>query len=106
MSGPPLSAGTGTRPWHNPRCPPPESPIRLAAVPPFLAIATAAALVTAVPARPDDPPAGSVPPDQDPFYSASADIGTYADAEFPEAGIQSLLTTRAGRPWRTRAASA
>ncbi|NKZ04241.1 lipase family protein [Actinomadura latina] len=52
--------------------------MRLAAAPALLAIATAAALVTAAPARADDPPAGSVPPDQDPFYSAPADIGTYA----------------------------
>ncbi|NEA21925.1 lipase family protein [Actinomadura bangladeshensis] len=55
--------------------------MRLAAVPPLLAIATAAALVTAAPARADDPPAGSVPPDQDPFYSAPADIGTYAPGQ-------------------------
>ncbi|MFD0684454.1 lipase family protein [Actinomadura fibrosa] len=41
----------------------------------------AAALVAAAlaaPARADDPPpAGSVPPDQDPFYSAPANIGSY-----------------------------
>lgn len=42
-------------------------------------IATAAALVAVSgPALANDPPpAGSVPPDQDPFYSAPADIGTY-----------------------------
>ncbi|MFA1550572.1 lipase family protein [Actinomadura chokoriensis] len=51
--------------------------MRLAAAPPVLAIVTAAALAVAAPARADDPPAGSVPPDRDPFYSAPGDIGGY-----------------------------
>jgi hypothetical protein len=46
--------------------------------PALLAIVAAAALVSAsAPAWADDPPAGSVPPDQDPFYSAPGNIGTY-----------------------------
>lgn len=46
--------------------------------PALLTIVAAAALVSAsAPAWADDPPAGSVPPDQDPFYSAPGNIGTY-----------------------------
>ena len=55
--------------------------MRLSVVPPLLAITTAAALTVAAPAWADDPPAGSVPPDQDPFYSAPADIGTYGPGQ-------------------------
>ncbi|MFB4312301.1 lipase family protein [Actinomadura sp. GTD37] len=55
--------------------------MRLAVVPSLLAIITAAALTAAAPAWADDPPAGSVPPDQDPFYSAPGNIGTYAPGQ-------------------------
>ncbi|WP_344458022.1 lipase family protein [Actinocorallia aurantiaca] len=45
-------------------------------------VATALALsVLAAPAFADDPPAGSVPPDQDPFYAAPADIASYDPGE-------------------------
>ncbi|HEX2316519.1 MAG TPA: lipase family protein [Thermomonospora sp.] len=49
--------------------------VRLAATLPLVAALALTALTA--PARADDPPAGSVPPDQDPFYAAPADIGAY-----------------------------
>jgi hypothetical protein len=55
--------------------------MRLAAAPSLLATVTAAALTPAAPARADDPPAGWVPPDQDPFYSAPGDIGDCAPGQ-------------------------
>ncbi|MQY09602.1 lipase family protein [Actinomadura macrotermitis] len=50
------------------------APRRAAALPLAAALALTA---LAAPARADGPPAGSVPPDQDPFYAAPANIGTY-----------------------------
>jgi hypothetical protein len=55
--------------------------MRLAVVPSLLAIAVAVALSSAAPASADDPPPGSVPPDQDPFYSAPGDIGGYGPGQ-------------------------
>ncbi|MEU5876378.1 lipase family protein [Spirillospora sp. NPDC047279] len=47
---------------------------RLAVALPLTALAVAA---LAAPSHAADPPPGSVPPDQDPFYAAPANIGTY-----------------------------
>jgi hypothetical protein len=62
--------------------------------PALLTIVAAAALVSAsAPAWADDPPAGSVPPDQDPFYSAPGNIGTYEPGQVV---ASRKITPRAG----------
>ncbi|WP_116023190.1 lipase family protein [Thermomonospora umbrina] len=58
-----------------PSVPPLGKAMRLAAS--LLLAATFLPAAFAAPAHAEDPPAGSVPPDQDPFYAAPADIGEY-----------------------------